>query len=213
MSADQMRSRSFDKDMDDHCNREIYTEIPHRKSTKKTGTRDENQRIRSKRKSHKHVEVQNRDDVFDSNILLLSDDSREKLNIREISDEEHHLQEYVYSKRGIEPEDVRKVKENGEIRRTKDARDSRRAKDRTTTKRDKEKRKTYPNEDLKATGSRRTRAPRRTRKPSPVRSSSSTSWTLYDEKNDSIAYIVYERPVSIGKRFLRFQGSTVVSSW
>lgn len=216
MTESQFRSRSYSKDLDSQYNKEVFTEVPHRKSAKKIVIRDEkesakkivirddnqsankivirdeNQRIRSKRKSKQ--EVQNRD-AFDSTILLL-DDPKERPNTREISDEEHHLQEYVFSKRGIEPEDVRRVRENGEFRRTKDARDSRRVKDRTSGKREKEKRKSYPNEEKP--GSRRTRTPRRTRKPSPVRSSSSTSWTCYDENNDSIAYIVDERLVSIG---------------
>lgn len=193
MSSSQRRSRSFDKGLDDHHtrhSRRILVEVPDRKNVKKTGSVDENQLMKCDRNS--------RND-------LRNVDDREVIHVREFddkikgkeSDEEEYLREYVFSKRGIEPQEATRVKENGDLRRTKDARDSRRLKERSSGKRDKEKRKTYPSEDK--SGSRRTRTPRRSRKPSPVRSSTNKSWTCYDENNDSIAHIVYERLVSIGR--------------
>lgn len=105
-----------------------------------------------------------------------------------------HIREFASSRRGEEPfaQEERRLRENGEVRKSREGRESRRTKDRSSSKRDKEKRRSYPSEEKG--GSRRTRTPRRSRKPSPVRPSSTIPW---DNNNDNIIYIVDEPPVSI----------------
>ncbi|XP_071550383.1 disks large homolog 4-like isoform X10 [Panulirus ornatus] len=197
MSISQRRSRSFDKDLDDHHtrhSRRILVEVPDRKNVKKTGSVDENQIMKYDRNSRNE-----RRRIVDDREVIHVSEYEDKMKNKD-SDEEEYLREYVFSKRGIEPQEATRVKENGDLRRTKDARDSRRLKDRSSSKRDKEKRKTSSAEDK--AGSRRTRTPRRSRKPSPVRSSATIvnkSWTCYDENNDSIAHIVYERLTNGGQ--------------
>ncbi|XP_047483150.1 disks large 1 tumor suppressor protein-like isoform X1 [Penaeus chinensis] len=105
------------------------------------------------------------------------------------SDEERHLREYVNSRRVIEHPDTKRVKESDQMF-SRDNKDRKRSKDRQGSKRDKERKKVHPVDEV--TTSRRSRTPRRARKPSPVRPAS-TSWTCYDENDTSIAYILYER--------------------
>ncbi|KAG0711070.1 Disks large 1 [Chionoecetes opilio] len=103
---------------------------------------------------------------------------------------ESHVRELA--RRGEEvsafAQEERRLRENGEEtqgRKSREGRESRRTKDRSSSKRDKEKRRSYPLDEK--SGSRRTRTPRRSRKPSPVRPSSAIPW---DNNNDTIIYIV-----------------------
>ncbi|XP_042872408.1 disks large 1 tumor suppressor protein-like isoform X2 [Penaeus japonicus] len=105
------------------------------------------------------------------------------------SDEERHLREYVSSRRVIEHPDTKRVRESDQMF-SKDNKDRKRSRDRQGNKRDKERKKVHPVDEV--TTSRRSRTPRRARKPSPVRPAN-TSWTCYDENDTSIAYILYER--------------------
>ncbi|ROT73674.1 hypothetical protein C7M84_007883 [Penaeus vannamei] len=105
------------------------------------------------------------------------------------SDEEKHLREYVSSRRVIEHPDTKRVRESDQMF-SKDNKDRKRSRERQGSKRDKERKKVHPVDEV--TTSRRSRTPRRARKPSPVRPAS-TSWTCYDENDTSIAYILYER--------------------
>lgn len=106
-----------------------------------------------------------------------------------------HVREHASSKRSDEPLPLeeRRSRENGEVRKSREGRESRRAKDRSSSKREKEKRRSYPGEEK--TGSRRTRTPRRSRKLSPVRPSSTIPW----DNNDNIIYITDDPPVSIAR--------------
>ena len=106
-----------------------------------------------------------------------------------------YIREFASLRRGEEPVpyEERRLRDNGEVRKSREGRESRRTKDRSSSKRDKEKRRSYPSDEK--SGSRRTRTPRRSRKPSPVRPSSTIPW----DNNDNIIYIVDEQPVSISK--------------
>ncbi|XP_042222965.1 disks large 1 tumor suppressor protein-like isoform X2 [Homarus americanus] len=193
MSGSQRRSRSFERDLDDRHSRRTFVEVPEQKESKKMGSREERDSVKSEKNTRNELRKEDRED---SKIIQVKEIEDHKVRNKE-EEEEQHLREYVFSKRGIEPQEARRMKENGDLRRTKDARDSRRGKERASGKHDKEKRKSYPTEEK--VGSRRVRTPRRTRKPSPVRSASNTSWTCYDENDDSIAYIVYERLTNGGQ--------------
>lgn len=118
---------------------------------------------------------------------------------REIEDrarrekEGSYIREFAYTRRGEEslPQEERRPREHVELRKSREGRESRRTKDRSSSKKDKEKRRSYPSDEK--SGSRRTRTPRRSRKPSPVRPSSTIPW----DNNDNIIYIVDEPPVSM----------------
>lgn len=104
-----------------------------------------------------------------------------------------HVRECVSSRLGDEPLllEERRSRENGEVRKSREGRESRRTKDRSSSKRDKEKRRSYPSEEK--SGSRRTRTPRRSRRLSPVRPSSTIPW----DNNDNIIYITDDPPVPV----------------
>lgn len=96
-----------------------------------------------------------------------------------------HMRDFASSRRVDEPQPLeeRRSRENGEVRRSREGKESRRTKDRSSSKRDKEKRRSYPGEEK--SGTRRARTPRRSRKLSPVRPSSTIPW----DNNDNIIYI------------------------
>nr|XP_053644209.1 disks large 1 tumor suppressor protein-like isoform X1 [Cherax quadricarinatus] len=186
----QRRSKSFDRDLDDRDDGRKHVEVSFRQNGKKSGSGDEKwekKQITREKNSKNELRKETR---ISSVIQVRESEERRR---RSKDDEEQHLKEYVYSKRGIEPQEAaRRTKENGELRRVRDTRETSRR-----GKRDKEKRKSYPSDEK--TGNRRTRTPRRSRKPSPVRSASNASRTCYDDNNESIAYIVYERATNGGQ--------------
>nr|XP_045625564.1 disks large homolog 4-like isoform X2 [Procambarus clarkii] len=188
MLGTQRRSKSFDGELDDRHSRRTFVEVSDRKSSKKTANVDKKREDKQIMNNYRNNET----DLHKAERNLSMIEMRENEERRSRSsrgDEEQHLREYVFSKRGIElQEATRRTKENGDPRRLRDSG--------RKVRRDKDKRKSYPSE-----GSRRTRTPRRSRRPSPVRSvsnNSTSSLTCYDDNDDSIAYIVYERATNGG---------------
>lgn len=180
MSGRPRRSASSDGGLDAPP---AYIILSDREGSRKMGSREEVRIVKVNHSKRNELRRQSSGESAPSQAREMEEKTRR-------SKEGGHVRDFPSSRRGDEPQPLeeRRSRENGEVRRSREGKESRRTKDRSSSKRDKEKRRSYPGEEK--SGSRRTRTPRRSRKLSPVRPSSTIPW----DNNDNIIYITDDPP-------------------